>query len=261
MSPYIHRILPKGVLYSRKYPLTLHAFVRIHDEGFLIQKRHFSESKLFLSFVTKANGRMNGIARYSRKNSLDLGYKCRITWSARLEHQLGFIDHELIQPVSTAVVCGGDYQRLLALQSMAGLLNRLLVEHHSYPQLYRAIEQFVRGLSSEYWLYDYIQFEKILLEQLGFGLDVSVCAVTGRRDNLCYISPKSGRTVSKEAGALYKDKLLPLPRVFHSVEGTDFKEALFVLGYFLEKHLLEGILLPTRQAFTKDLMITAITPF
>jgi DNA repair protein RecO (recombination protein O) len=219
--------------------------MRINDDGYLIQRRVFSENKLLLSFFTKEHGRVNGIARLSRKNPIDLGYLCQIKWSAKLDHQLGFIEHDLVRPVCPSIM--HDYTKLLAVQSVSALLSQLLVEHHPYPPLFETVEKVYDSLQRDQWLYAYVQFEKMLLEQLGFGLDVTQCAVTGTRENLMYISPKSGRAVCEAAGDPYKDKLLPLPDFFERESATDVPKALHVLGYFLTKNLFEQKLNPIRQ--------------
>ncbi|MBX9976668.1 MAG: DNA repair protein RecO [Alphaproteobacteria bacterium] len=219
--------------------------MRINDEGYLIQQRAFSENKLLLSFFTKEYGRVNGMARISRKNPVDLLYLCQIRWSAKLDHQLGFIEHNLMRAPPPSLM--NDYTKLLAVQSISALLSTLLVEHHPYPTLFETVTTVYEALHGDRWLYAYMQFEKTLLEQLGFGLDLTQCASTGARDNLIYISPKSGRAVCSKAGEPYKDKLFPLPRFFKDPLATDAPEALHILRYFLTKNFFENKPLLVRQ--------------
>ena len=225
--------------------------MRISDDGFLIHKKPFSENKVLLSFFTPCHGRVNGIARASKRHPLDIGYYCALKWSAKLDHQLGFIEYDFI--ASPQSLLAHDYQKLLAFQSAVSLLYHLLVEHHPYPLLYKAFNDFIDNLAEDGWLYAYVQFEKKILEQLGFGLSLHACAVEGCRDKVVYLSPRSWRAVCAASGEPYKDKLFSLPVVLIAPEGKDFKEALRILGYFIKHHLLEG-----RSLMARDLFINAI---
>jgi DNA repair protein RecO (recombination protein O) len=98
----------------------------------------------------------------------------------------------------------------------------------------------------------YVAFEKALLEHLGFGLDLKKCAVTGAKENLIYISPKTGRAVCEAAGLPYSQKLFPMTHLLSGgseiiVEAKDFQESLRITGYFLKNFLLEADLPPARN--------------
>ena len=90
-----------------------------------------------------------------------------------------------------------------------------------------------------------MRFELGLLGALGFGLDLDSCAATGETENLIYVSPKSGRAVSAEAGAPYADKMLPLPEFLIGPKTgsgrpgkTDIRAGLHLTGHFLQHHVL-----------------------
>lgn len=136
----------------------------------------------------------------------------------------------------------GDGLKLALLSSLTSLLRLILPEGHPYPQLFSQTTATLKMLSqpetsAQDFVLAYIDFERFLLEQLGFGLDLDRCAVTGQTNNLIYISPKTGRAVCKTEGQPYHDHLLPFPKLFRK-EGHDFGEALKVTGFFIQKHLI-----------------------
>lgn len=206
--------------------------MKLQDSGILIHKKPLGESKWLACFFTEKHGKVVGVLRRSSKQPLDLGTKAAITWSARLEDQLGTLS---IEPTfSPAAFCVGSFQALLALQSSSSLLYDMLAEKHPYEKLYQTCLNFLQSLRTD-WQSAYAFFELTLLRELGFGLDLSACAVTGKTEDLTYISPKSGRAVCEVEGRLYKDKLLPYPTILHN-ETASLGDALFTFGYFLQKH-------------------------
>lgn len=224
--------------------------LRLSDYGILISKRLLGEGKHLLTFFTKTHGQVKGVARISKKKPLDLGAFCLVHWSARLEEQLGFVDVELIK--SPTVFLLGDYTKLLALQSMMQLLSASLVDRHPYFKLYDVTADFLAGAKDTPWQASYIHFELTYLEELGFGLDLSQCALTGVKDNLYYISPNTGRACTQEAGFVYKEKLFRIPDIFKCSTAIDFYDALSVTGYFLKKHLFHHSLPQARLSLLNE---------
>jgi DNA repair protein RecO (recombination protein O) len=105
------------------------------------------------------------------------------------------------------------------------------------------------------WQISYVNYELELLKDLGFGLDLSACAATGQQDDLIYISPKTGRAVSREAGEPYKRQLLPLPSYWMNEGVTpDIQTSLTVTGYFLARHLTERQGLPAIRQRLVDML-------
>ena len=120
-------------------------------------------------------------------------------------------------------------------------------ERHPYPQVYDATGRLLDALEAdERWAEAMVRWELALLAELGFGLDLSACAATGAVDELAYVSPRSGRAVSREAAAPYADKLLPLPSFLARPEDTaaaaaaDVVAGLRLTGWFFEKHVFAG---------------------
>jgi len=122
-----------------------------------------------------------------------------------------------------------------------------LPEREPHPALFHATEVLLDSLvesADEVWPAVYIRWELGLLGELGFGLDLSACAVTGQTDDLVFVSPRTGRAVSREAGAPYRDKLLRLPEFMAPTEGAeisvtsvDFHDGMKLTGFFLAHHV------------------------
>lgn len=138
----------------------------------------------------------------------------------------------------------GNSLKLALLSTLTSLLRLVLPEGHPYPHLFSltadALKALSDGLTQTHALATCVNFERALLEELGFGLDLDQCAVTGQKEDLAYISPKTGRAVCQASGLPYHANLLPLPDVFYN-EGQDWAEALYVTGFFLQKHLVKEL--------------------
>ena len=120
-------------------------------------------------------------------------------------------------------------------------------ERHPYPQVYDSTGLLLDALEAdERWAEAVVHWELALLAELGFGLDLSACAATGAGDDLAYVSPRSGRAVSREAAEPYAEKLLSLPTFLvrseddAAVAATDIVAGLRLTGWFFEKHVFAG---------------------
>lgn len=234
------------------------------DEAIILAARKFGESKAVVRVFSQAHGVYGGIVRgaFSKANRgiLQPGNAVSVTWNARLSEQLGAFKIEPLQPFAAHAMA--DKYKLAALSSACALLESALPERHPYPKLYGHSYAFLECLTgSEDWLETYVKLELEILSQSGFGLDLKTCAATGSSEDLRYVSPKSGRAVSKEAGEPYKERLLPLPAFLrHPGESRDpdpamrrgCKETLAGLrltGYFLDSRLVapHGKKLPTAR--------------
>jgi len=170
---------------------------------------------------------------------LQIGQSVYLNHSARVSEQLGQIRFEPIDKRR-----GWDFEpiALLGLQSAAFLLHTYLPDHEPIPGLYEAFGTFGQFLDqAEIWPFLYIKLELGLLDALGFGLDLRSCAVTGLTDDLIYVSPRSGRAVSQDAGRAYHDKLLPLPAFLGASKPQSYQDeiekGLRLTTAFLDKHL------------------------
>ncbi|MGI3166633.1 DNA repair protein RecO [Pseudooceanicola sp. 200-1SW] len=213
------------------------------EEGILLAVRPHGESAVIAEVFTEARGRHAGLVRggASRRMAplLQPGAQLEVTWRARLEDQLG---NFTVEPVrSRAAQALGDRLALAGLGAVCALLSFALPEREAHGRLYRQTEQLLDLLEqAELWPLAYLRWELALLEDTGFGLDLSACAVTGATEGLEFVSPRTGRAVTRAGAGDYADRLLPLPPVLRG-EGlapdAEVVAGLRVTGHFLENHL------------------------
>jgi DNA repair protein RecO (recombination protein O) len=213
------------------------------DEGILISVRRHGESAAIVEVFTGGHGRHAGVVRGggSRRMApvLQPGAQLAVEWSARLEDHIGHFRVDPVRSRAGAVI--GDAAALAALASAVALVAAALPERAAHPGLYaRTVELFdALGVAPD-WPARYAAWELALLAEIGFGLDLARCAATDATDDLIYVSPKSGRAVSRSAGAEWADRLLPLPgflRCGGSASAEDVAAALRLTGHFLDARL------------------------
>ncbi|MEM6759333.1 MAG: DNA repair protein RecO [Pseudomonadota bacterium] len=211
--------------------------------GFLLRTRRHGETSLIIDTFTPERGRCAGVVRggTSRKLApvLQPGAQLDLRWRARLEEHIGSFT---IEPErSRAALVMGSRLALSGLNAVLGLLVFCLPEREAYPLLYARSEQLLDLLGQDdLWPLAYLRWEMLLLEEMGFGLDLSACAVTGAQEGLVYVSPKTGRAVSIEGAGTWAKRLLDLPPVMlghGDASDAAIARSLQVTGYFLEQHL------------------------
>jgi DNA repair protein RecO (recombination protein O) len=211
-------------------------------EGLIIGVRRHGESSVILEIMFPERGRCMGLVKggRSRKQAafLQAGNSVQVTWRARLEDHLGQFTAEATTLRAGALIA--DRTRLYTCQLLAEHL-RLLPERDPHDALYAAVLHLIDDELTPLQLgMQLARFELYLLEELGFGLDLESCAVTGVVHNLTHVSPRSGRAVSLEAAAPYLERLLPLPAFLHadvSASREDIAAAFALTGYFLDRHV------------------------
>lgn len=207
-------------------------------EALLIGVRRHGETSVLAEAMVAGRGRYMGLVRGGRSSKLSAtlqpGNTIQLTWRARLEDHLGSFKIEVLQSRAAALIA--DRTRLYLSQLVCDHL-RLLPERDPHDQLL--------GMALSLLDHDpdgvaLARFELALLDELGFGLDLESCAVTGVTTDLTHVSPKSGRAVSRAAAEPYKDRLLPLPS-FLAARGNaspdDIRAAFRLTGHFLHMHL------------------------
>jgi DNA repair protein RecO (recombination protein O) len=238
--PLANLLSDKDTLNAKPFFVCFPDHMKWTDSGIILSMRPFGESSRILTLLTPDHGRYAGLIRVSKSRSsvnLEAGTFVQATWNARLSEHLGQWN------VETIAAMGARLLRrplpLTALSSACCLTDQCLAERHPYPQLYHDLKNLIEDLIHHPdWLVSYVNYELALLKELGFGLDLSACAATGVRDNLAYISPKTGRAVSLAAGEPYKHLLLPLPTYWaDDAASPDIPTSLVVTGYFLNQHL------------------------
>ncbi|MGY8791177.1 MAG: DNA repair protein RecO, partial [Pseudomonadales bacterium] len=183
------------------------------DEGVLLAVRKHGENAVIIDVLTQSHGRHAGVVRggAGRKQApvLQPGAQLDLVWKARLEEHLGSFTVEPLRSRAAQVMT--DPLALAGLSSTVGLLCFSLPEREIYPKLYTISVNLLDLMCvTDAWPLAYLQWEIQLLEMLGFGLDLSRCAVSGGIDDLTYISPKTGRAVAAHHAGEWKMRLLPL---------------------------------------------------
>ncbi|MCC3246857.1 DNA repair protein RecO [Methylocystis sp. WRRC1] len=235
------------------------------DEGLVIGARKHGETSVILELMTRQHGRHLGVVRGGRSQAmrpvLQPGNLVVASWRARLEVHLGAF---AIEPLASRAARYLD--RGAALHGVAALAAwlRLLPERDPYEELFEMADAIACRLDAADFAAPLMaRFELALLGALGFGLDLGACALTGARDDLAYVSPKSGRAVSREAGAPWRERLLPYPaflREASDVAAVDDVAAAFRLtGYFLTRDVLapRGVAMPASRALYIDALARA----
>lgn len=227
------------------------------DTGILLSARKHGETSAILEVFTPLRGRHAGVLRgaSSRKMAplLQPGAQLDLAWRARLEDQLGTFTVEPVRGRAHAAM--SDRLMLAGLNAVTTLLLFCLPEREAHPALYRDTETLLDLLDQpEIWPLAYMRWEMSLLEELGFGLDLRVCAVTGTTEGLIHVSPRSGRAVSAKGAGEWADRMLPLPPVLRgqgSAEDGEVALALGTTGYFLAHRIAADMLhkpLPAARA-------------
>ena len=216
-------------------------------QGILLSSRRHGENAAIIDVFTEEQGRHAGVVRggASRRIApiLQPGAQLDVSWRARLEDHIGTFQVELQR--SRAAVAMSSRLALAGLNAVTSLLAFALPEREPHPALYRQTEQVLDLLGhDEVWSLAYLRWELRLLDETGFGLDLSACAVTGTEEGLRFVSPKSGRAVSEDAAGHWVDRLLPLPPCLRG-EGPapdeEILQALRTTGYFLDAKLAPAL--------------------
>jgi DNA repair protein RecO (recombination protein O) len=226
------------------------------EEGIVVSVRRHGETSAIVELLTARHGRSLGLVRGGRSRVmrpvLQPGNSVVATWRARLEDHLGLY---IIEPSRLRAAAFIDSPFKLAGLTTMMTLSQLLPEREPHPRVYEATSLVLEGfLDDEVWPALLVRWELGLLDELGFGLDLARCAATGTSEQLCYVSPRSGRAVSLGAGSAYRERLLPLPAFLLGTTPLPARDGVrdgFTLtGYFLERYLLapRGLSLPESRA-------------
>ncbi|MDM7931227.1 DNA repair protein RecO [Tabrizicola sp.] len=231
------------------------------DEGVLLSMRPHGESAAIIEVLTAAHGRHAGVVRggASRKMAATLqpGTQLQLDWRARLDDHIGTFT---VEPLRSRAHVLSDRLALAGLMSVCALLRAALPEREPHPALWSETLPLLDALGQPGWTSTYLRWEVQLLEELGFGLDLNSCAVTGVTEGLVYVSPKSGRAVSAEGAGEWADRLLPFPAGLSGageMTAVALAQGLRLTGFFLDRGLtpvLQGRPLPEARARLVDLI-------
>jgi DNA repair protein RecO (recombination protein O) len=211
------------------------------DEGILLSMRPHGETSAIVEVMTAGHGRHMGVVRggASRKLAATLqpGTGLTLEWRARLDDHIGSFT---VEPLRSRAHLLSDRLALAGLMSVCALLHEALPEREPHPALWSATLGLMDALGSEGWTAVYLRWELRLLEELGFGLDLTACAVTGATEGLAFVSPKTGRAVTKAGAGDWADRLLPLPPGLTGaavLSPDDVRQGLHLTGFFLDRSL------------------------
>lgn len=228
------------------------------DDAIVLSARRHGESDLIVSLFTAAHGRHHGVVKGGagrRSRAIyEPGTDVEATWRARLAEHLGRLTCDPRRSRAGHLLHSRD--GLLALGVACALVDAALPERDPLPELYGEFAELLDALDFDgagddgllRWGARYVRFELDLLTELGFGLDLTCCAATGEVGDLAYVSPRSGRAVSRAAGEPYHGRLLPLPSFLrpdvspssHAADFGQVVDGMTLTGYFLDNHLFAG---------------------
>ena len=226
------------------------------DTGFVLASRRHGESALIVELLTREHGRHAGLVRGGQSSRmravLQPGNEVAASWRGRLAEHLGTIGCELARAHAAAFL--DDPDRLAGLAAASALVAGALPEREPHPDVFALFAGLVAALdSADDWQARYVAWERDLLAALGFGLDLSRCAVTGEARELAYVSPRTGRAVSRFAGLPYRDKLLALPAFLWQAVPADRHQitlGIALTGHFLAQHVFmpQGRTMPAARS-------------
>jgi DNA repair protein RecO (recombination protein O) len=220
--------------------------MRWTDEGIVLGSKRHGEANAILELMTCAHGRHLGLVRGAAGSRLrpvlQPGNRVSAAWQARLDEHLG---HYTVEGLDARAASFLPIPHALYGVTHLATLCRLLPERDPHPQIHAALADLLEVLlDSRRAGASLVRFELQLLTELGFGLDLASCAASGEKADLVYVSPKSGRAVSRRAGEPWKDRLLALPAFLsHSSAGDasfdDIVAGFALTGFFLMRYVLE----------------------
>jgi DNA repair protein RecO (recombination protein O) len=226
------------------------------EEGTVLSARRHGEANAIVELMTRGRGRHLGLVRGGAGSRLgpvlQPGNVVSATWRARLDEHLG---HYAVEGVRLRAAAFLPAPHALYGVSHLAALVRLLPERDPHPAVHEALEAVLDQLGDAAAAGGMVlRFELQMLAELGFGLDLARCAVTGGTADLVYVSPKSGRAVSRGAGEAWQDRLLALPAFLaegrNEVSAAELAAGFALTGFFLARHLFEprGLALPDTRA-------------
>jgi len=229
--------------------------MEFEDDAFVLSARPHGETGAIVEAITRAHGKyaahVAGAASRRMKPFLQAGAKVTLRYRARTTDQLG---SAALEPAGAGPAeLFDDRLALAGLAAATAVAAGALPEREPHPGAYYGLEALIAALASaDVWPAVYVRFEAGLLADLGFGLDLSKCAVTGSPDDLVYVSPRTGRAVSAAAGADYADRLLALPPFMLSAQGGlapgDVGAGLALTAHFLERFVFSPLNRPLPPA-------------
>lgn len=207
----------------------------------VLDARPYGEGGAVATVLTREHGRHRGLAKGGAARGQAAvwlpGNLIQCRWIARLSDQLGAFAAELVHP--GAALAMQDATALAILAAGCAVAEGALPEREAHPRVFDGLLHLVLRLGEgERALPDYVAWEVTLLAEIGYGLDLARCAVTGEAEDLAFVSPRSGRAVSRAAAGVWAERLLKLPAFLCGAEeagAEDWRDGLRLTGHFLER--------------------------
>lgn len=213
------------------------------DSGIIVSNSAFNDKSIIIGCLTETQGlRYSLVSKSKNNNSTTIGNSIEVTWRGRLENHLGKFTIKSYKPIYQHIY--HDYTRLNAVLNICSLITISILEKEKQERLHIKLQNFLDLIANNnpLWVNDLIKLELYILKVSGFGLELNKCTVTETTHNLQYISPKTGKAVSLDAGKQYEKKLFPLLDIFikhkQAVDLSQSVQALNILTHFFEKHIL-----------------------
>jgi DNA repair protein RecO (recombination protein O) len=217
------------------------------DEGIVLAARRHGERDAIVQLLTFEHGRHAGLVHGGAGRAaaplLQAGNRLECVWRARLAEHLGGWRLEPMRLFAGNLL--DDAAKLAAVGSATALVEAAMPERDPHPRLYAALLTLLEHMQAgPDWAADYVRFELVLLAETGFALDLAACAVTGATADLAYVSPRTGRAVSRGGAGELAARLLPLPAFLTGAETSDaaaIADGLRLAGHFLRRQLLDPV--------------------
>lgn len=230
--------------------------MKFNDDGYITNIRKHGDKSVIITLLTKSHGKITGYVKNAlNKKTLStyqLGNMINIEAYSRVEENMLSLKVELVSPISVNFM--SDVKKLAALSSICSLCNDCLQEKEPLERFFYYIDSFFSFINDDNWLTHYAFFEYALLDFLGVGLDLSECSATGSRENLAFVSPKSGKAVCLDAGQPYKDRLYKFPYFIvnnnYKPKSDELVNLFDMTEFFLNKNFFNahGLKFPTKRA-------------
>jgi DNA repair protein RecO (recombination protein O) len=209
----------------------------------ILEARPYGEGDAVTTVMTEAHGRHRGLARggasRGKSGTWQVGNMVQVQWTARLSDQLGSFTGELIH--AGAAHAMQEALPLAMLTAICAVAEGALPEREPQPRIFDGLLHLIPRLPlGESILTDLIHWELVVLADLGYGLDLSQCAVSGHTDGLAFVSPRTGRAVSREGAGEWASRLLPLPGFLAGSlspppDPAAWRDGLRLTGHFLAR--------------------------
>jgi len=220
------------------------------DQGIILAVRPLGEYDAIVTLLAEGQGRHAGVVKggagKSARSLLQPGNLAKAWWRARLDEQLGTFTLEALRPFAAAAM--DTPGSLAGLAALCAMIEATLPEREPHTPVFRATLHLLEHLGVAGWEAEYVHWELALLRDMGYGLDLTVCAATGTTEDLVYVSPRTGRAVSRAAGAPYGPRLFALPAFLrddtaHPQGAAEIAQALALTEHFFDTHIFR----PHRQ--------------